>query len=243
MIKELFRDDSYLKDSVTQVIGTSKDGRIACAETVFYPEGGGQPGDRGTLCIAEYKIPIINTVKDPESGLLVHIRAEDSLEVMTGTRVTLRLDWEYRYALMRMHTALHLLCAIIPHGVTGGQIGAEKSRLDFDLSSSDAAMPDKEHIQSALERLIAEDHKVSLHWVDDALLEQKPEMVRTMSVKPPKNASGLLRLVQIGTDENPVDLQPCGGTHVASTAEIGAIRVGQIKNKGARNKRISLHLE
>ena len=241
MTKELFRDDSYLEKCVTRVVGTNQDGMIACAETVFYPEGGGQPGDRGVLCVAEYEIPIVDTTKDPETGIVLHRRAVDSLDVLVGTNCTLKLDWTHRYALMRMHTALHLLCAIIPHGVTGGKIGSEKSRLDFDLSTSDTPLPDKEQLQSELERLIAEDHAVSIHWDDASLLQQNPEKVRTMSVQPPKNASGKLRLVRIGTEDHPIDLQPCGGTHVASTAEVGAIRVGKIENKGARNKRINLH--
>ena len=243
MTKELFRDDSYLKDCTTQVTEITESGGIVCAETVFYPQGGGQAGDQGTLHFADQEITINTTVKDKETGLLVHVPAEDSPLPPVGAEVTLNLDWTHRYPLMQMHTALHLLCAIIPHGVTGGQIGMAKSRLDFDISTSDQPLPDKASIQEALENLIAENHAISLHWVDDALLQQKPEMVRTMSVKPPTNSSGLLRLVQIGAEDNPIDLQPCGGTHVASTAEIGTIRVGKIENKGARNRRVNLHLE
>lgn len=241
MTKELFRDDSYVRSCSAEVTAITEMGGIVLDQTVFYPTGGGQQGDKGTLHSPLGETIIATTVKDRETGVLVHVPAEGSSLPKVGESVTLNLDWQHRYALMRMHTSLHLLCAIIPFGVTGGQITPQKSRLDFDPSTSEAEMPEKEDIQEKLSALIAQNSPISIHWVDDTVLEQKPDMVRTMSVKPPKNASGLLRLVQIGDEDSPVDLQPCGGTHVAATGEIGEIRVGKIENKGARNRRITLH--
>jgi misacylated tRNA(Ala) deacylase len=202
--------------------------------TVFYPTGGGQPGDHGVLRAADGRQVVIADTINDGAGIL-HVPAEGAPALAPGDAVVAEIDWERRYAHMRMHTGLHLLCAVIEGGVTGGSIGAAKSRLDFDLP--DTAL-DKEHIGAELARLIAEDHPVGATWISLAELAANPELVRTMSVQPP-GGSGRVRVLDIAG----VDVQPCGGTHVAATGEIGRVRVGKIENKGKHNRRVNLHLE
>jgi misacylated tRNA(Ala) deacylase len=232
MTKELFREDAYARSCEAQ-IAEVVEGGICLDRTVFYCMGGGQPGDRGRLLLEDGgALEVVDTVKD---GLRIIHRLGDGAAVpAVGAAVIGELDWPRRHRLMRMHSALHLLCAAIARPVTGGQVGEQKSRLDFDLQGEPVA---KDAIAELIERWIAEDHPVSHRWVDAAELEARPELVRTMSVRPPTSA-GRVRLVEI----EGVDLQACGGTHVRSTGEIGAVSVGKIENKGRQNRRISLTL-
>ena len=228
--EELFRTDSYLRECAATIIAVDESG-IVLDRTEFYPSGGGQPGDSGTLVLADGgAIAIADTVKG-DSGI-VHVPAPDQSLPPPGAAVTARLDWERRYRHMRMHSAMHLLCAVVTGDVTGGQIGDGKARLDFNVPGEAL---DKERITAELNRLVREDHPVQPRWIDDAELDQRPELVRTMSVKPP-SGQGKVRLLDI----EGVDLQPCGGTHVARTAEIGAIEVAKIENKGRQNRRVNL---
>jgi misacylated tRNA(Ala) deacylase len=233
----LFRADAYLKSCTAKVIHSGPDG-IRLDRTICYANGGGQPGDTGIVRWNGGEARILDTRKFRAEGVaedISHILGEDSPPPPPGSEVEIVLDWERRHALMRMHTCLHLLSAIFRDApVTGGQVGTEKSRLDFDLSD----VPDKEHITAALNRLIREDHAVGERWITDDELLAQPELVRTMSVKPPMGL-GRVRLLMIGND---IDLQPCGGTHVASTGEIGAVEVLKIESKGRQNRRIVVGL-
>lgn len=230
---ELFREDAYLKECTATVVGVNALGGIVLDRTVFYPTGGGQPGDSGALRLADGRtIRIATTVKGDGEENVVHVPAEGETAPAVGTQVTVAIDWDRRYMHMRMHTALHLMCALVPHGVTGGRIGADKSSLDFDIG--DASL-DKDAISEGLNRLVDEDHAVAARWITEAELDAQPDLVRTMSVQPPRG-SGRVRLLDIPS----VDLQPCGGTHVARTGEIGALTVTKIENKGKRNRRVNI---
>jgi misacylated tRNA(Ala) deacylase len=231
--EELFREDAYLKECSATVVGVNDKGGILLDRSVFYPTGGGQPGDAGVLRLEDGgEIRIATTVKRDGEENVVHVPAEGQTAPSTGAKVTAVIDWDRRHSHMRMHTGLHLLCALVPHGVTGGRIGADKSSLDFDIG--DATL-DKEALTEGLNRLVQEDHAVSARWIDDADLDAQPDLVRTMSVQPPRG-SGKVRLLDIPD----VDLQPCGGTHVAHTGEIGPLRVTKIENKGKRNRRVNI---
>jgi misacylated tRNA(Ala) deacylase len=232
MTRELFREDAYLKTCAANVVASGPEGVVLDA-TVFYPMGGGQPGDTGALVGADgTRLPVIDTRKS-EAGIL-HILAPGVPPPAVGAAVAAEIDWDRRHKHMRMHTCLHLLCAVIPAGVTGGQIGAERSRLDFDPGE---VVFDKTKIETELNRLIAENHTVASRWIDEAELDAQPELVRTMSVKPPRG-SGKVRLLDVAG----VDLQPCGGTHVARTGEIGSVTVEKIESKGKRNRRVVVAL-
>ena len=232
--EELFRQDSYSKSCDATVVEVNERGGIVLDKTVFYYTGGGQPGDSGTLRFDGGEIRIATTVQ--ADGDIVHVPEEGQTLPPVGTAVTAEIDWDRRYKLMKMHTAMHLLCSIVPCGVTGGQVGEDKSRLDFDVGEHTL---DKDALTDELNRLVAEDHALDTFWITDAELDGNPDLVRTMSVQPPRG-SGKVRLVKIG---DAVDLQPCGGTHLAHTGEIGRLRVGKIENKGARNRRVNIHLE
>lgn len=237
MSEALFRDDAYLKDCAATVVGVNERGGMLLDRTVFYAAGGGQPGDSGEIKLADGRtIPIATTVYGEDRADIVHVPAEPGDLPAAGAKVECRLDWPRRYGHMRIHTALHLLSAVLPYPVTGGQVSADTGRLDFDIP--DAGMADKEEIAERLNTLISADHPVSFEWISDSELAAKPELVKTMSVKPPMG-SGRIRLVRIGTD---VDLQPCGGTHVRSTGEIGRIAVTKIEKKGAKNRRVRIAL-
>lgn len=229
MTEELFRSDGYLKECTATV--TAADARGVCVDrTVFYPMGGGQPGDTGVLVRADgTELSVVDTCKDRDTGVHLHIVAPDAALPAIGEAVRLRIDWDRRHRLMRMHSCLHMLCAVIPAPVTGGSVRDGSGRLDFDLPEP----PDKQHIELELNRLIAEDHAMQLRWITDQELDENPDLVRTMSVQPPRG-TGQVRLVHF---EN-VDLQPCGGTHVASTGEIGPVRVAKIEKKGRQNRRV-----
>jgi misacylated tRNA(Ala) deacylase len=232
MTKEIFREDAYAQSCEAQVTGHEHDG-IILNQTVFYPEGGGQPGDSGSITLVDGTRLIVDNTRKPRSGDgIVHVLADPALAPDMGADVTATIDWERRHIHMRMHTCLHLLCSLIDGGVTGGSIGEVKSRLDFDLQDTKL---DKEQITADLNRLIEEDHELSSSWITDQEMTERADLVRTMSVKPPMG-KGTVRLMEIAG----IDLQPCGGTHVKSTAEIGRVRVGKIENKGKHNRRVNV---
>lgn len=232
----LFRDDAYLRETTARVLAAGPEG-VVLDRSVFYPRAGGQPGDTGLLRWAGGEMPVADALKGPEDSVL-HVPAPGATLPEVGAEVTATLDWERRHRLMRMHTSLHLLCSLIPGaGVTGGQIGADKSRLDFDLPDP----PTKESLTERLAALVAADHPVSERWISEAELDANPGLVRTLSVQPPRGA-GRVRLVRIGPEAAPVDLQPCGGTHVRTTGEIGRVEVAKIENKGKANRRVTLVL-
>jgi misacylated tRNA(Ala) deacylase len=232
MTELLFRDDAYLRSSPARVIAADERG-IRLDRTVFYPTGGGQPGDSGVLRLVDGSaITIVDTVKGTGADEVIHVPSPDVALPQPGAEVTAEIDWERRHRLMRMHTCLHLLCAVVPGAVTGGQVSDGRGRLDFDVPGSSL---DKDAIAVGLNRLIVEGHAVAPRWIDDAELAAHPELVRTMSVKPP-SGMGRVRLLEIAG----VDLQPCGGTHVRNTAEIGRVEITKIENKGRQNRRINL---
>ncbi len=231
--EELFRSEPYTRVCTASVVSSDNEG-IVLNRTIFYPEGGGQPGDTGMLEPATpglRDIRIIGTER--REGEIVHLVEPFTARLEPGTQVNLLLDWAPRHRHMRMHTCLHLLCAVVGDAkVTGGSVGTEKGRLDFNLPDNPLT---REEVQVSLDRLIEADLKVTTRWITDEELAAQPDLVRTMSVQPP-SGQGRIRLVEI----EGVDLQPCGGTHVAHTAEIGRIVVGKIESKGTRNRRISL---
>ena len=232
MTERLFLSDPRLGAMRARVLASRPEG-VVLDRTVFYARSGGQPGDVGLLRWGGGEARVADTLKG-EGETILHVLAPESVAPPVGADVAGEIDWERRHRLMRAHTSLHLLSALVREAaVTGGAVGLERSRLDFDLPSP----PEKEAIEAALNALIAADHPVSDEWIDEAALDANPGLVRTLSVKPPRGA-GRIRLVRIGADDPPVDLQPCGGTHVASTAEIGPVRVLKIENKGRQNRRI-----
>ena len=234
MTERLFLDDPALASTTATVTASEPDG-VVLDRTVFYARGGGQPGDRGTLRWSGGETVISDTVKGADEAVQ-HLPEANAALPPVGTVVEAAVDWPRRQAHMRMHTAMHLLCSLIKGAaVTGGAVGADKSRLDFDLPDP----PAKEAIEAGLNALVAADHPVRIEWVDESVLDTDPGLVRTLSVQPPRG-TGRLRLIRIGAGETPVDLQPCGGTHVGRTSEIGAIRVQKIENKGRQNRRIIL---
>lgn len=231
----LFRDDSYLKQCNACVLAINERGGIVLDRTVFYATSGGQPGDSGTITTADgNKIPIATAIyTDAAKSEIAHVPADGaSPPLKPGDTVTAAIDWDKRHARMRMHTALHLLSAALPYAVTGGSVGETESRLDFDIPESGL---DKDAITAKVNEMIAADAAVTIRWITDAELAANPGLVKTMSVKPPMG-TGRVRLIEIEA----LDLQPCGGTHVRATAEIGAVRVTQIEKKGKQNRRVRL---
>lgn len=230
----LFRDDAYLRDTPATVVGLTG-ANIVLDRTVFYATSGGQPGDRGTLITASgAEIPIASAIfTDQAKSEIAHMPAAAAQPTL-GETVTARIDWDLRYARMRMHTALHLLSAVLPYPVTGGSIGETESRLDFDIPEAGL---DKDAIGVKLNEMIAADAEVRYRWITDDELAANPGLIKTMSVKPPMG-TGRVRLVEIVG----LDLQPCGGTHVRRTSEIGAVRVTQIEKKGKQNRRVRIAL-
>jgi misacylated tRNA(Ala) deacylase len=234
MTERLFLDNPTLATTSATVIHAAAGG-IVLDRTVFYARNGGQPGDTGLLRWNGAETAITDTLKGPDD-IILHIPAADATLPPVGTVVEAVLDWQRRHALMRMHTALHLLCSLISGAaVTGGSVGVDTSRLDFDLPVS----PKKATLEQDLNDLITADHPVRIEWVDESVLDSNPGLVRTLSVQPPRG-TGRLRLIHIGTAESLVDLQPCGGTHVSRTGEIGPIQVLKIENKGKQNRRITI---
>jgi misacylated tRNA(Ala) deacylase len=235
MTDEIFREDAYLRSCEAVVTAAGPSGiELDC--TVFYPMGGGQPGDIGTLRRTSGEtVSIVDTRKGAAPGQILHVLAPDAPVPAVGERVVVELDWTRRHRHMRMHTCLHLLCAVVPAGVTGGQVGDARSRLDFDVGE---LVLDKAAIETKLNELIAANHPANPRWISDEELAATPDLVRTMSVKPP-TGQGKVRLLDIGPG---VDLQPCGGTHVKATGEIGRVVVEKIENKGKRNRRVVVAL-
>ena len=231
MIDELFREDAYLQSSTAKVIAVTARGGIVLDRTVFYPTAGGQPGDSGALqCADGGSLTIATTVYDADKITIVHVPAGGQSLPATGDTVKASIDWARRLKLMRTHTGLHLLCSLVKFPVTGGQIGEGEGRLDFDIPE---ASIDKDGLTAQLNALIAGNHAVSHRWISDGEMAARPELIRTMSVKPP-TGRGRVRLVEIAG----IDLQPCGGTHVRATGEIGRATVTKIEKKGAINRRI-----
>jgi misacylated tRNA(Ala) deacylase len=229
----LFRDDAYLSTAEAKVVGINERGGIVLDRTIFYATGGGQPGDTGTLEREDGSmIKIATSVYDDSKSEIVHVPAEGSALPSPGETLVQHIDWATRHRHMRIHTGLHLLTVALPFPVSGGRIGADEGHLDFDI---DGAVPAKEAIEETLNALAAADHAVSTEWISDAELLANPGLVKTMSVMPPMG-SGRVRLVRIGD----IDLQPCGGTHVQTTGEIGALVVAKIENKGKQNRRVRI---
>ena len=234
--RERFREDAYCRECEASVTAADEQGiQLDC--TVFYPNGGGQPGDRGVLVLADGReIVIADTRKGADPGVIVHVPEDGPAAAdLVGQVVTARIDWTRRHRMMRVHTLLHLLGAVVGAGVTGGSIRDDGSgRLDFDLPDPSL---DKESITEDLNRLVRGDHPVAPRWVDERELDENPELVRTMSVAPPRG-QGRVRLLEI----EGVDLQACGGTHVARTGEIGQVEVRKIEKKGKHNRRVNVRL-
>jgi misacylated tRNA(Ala) deacylase len=233
----LFREDSYLTDCTARVVAVTDQGGIVLDRTVFYAASGGQPGDIGAFTLADgTRLPIATAVyTDTAKTEIAHVPADGAPTFKPGDAVMAAIDWDKRYARMRVHTALHLLSAALPYAVTGGSIGDGEGRLDFDIP--DAGI-DKDVVTARINEMIATDAAVSSRWISDAELEANPGLVKTMSVKPPMG-TGHVRLIEIAG----LDLQPCGGTHVRRVAEIGAVRVTQIEKKGKQNRRVRLVVE
>lgn len=233
----LFRADAYLTQADCVVTDHTPEGGIVVDRTAFYPTGGGQPGDSGRIDWAGGRLAIATAVK-VEGGQVALVPAEPAAMPPIGAALVQTIDWDRRHRHMRVHTALHLLSVVLPFAVTGGQIGAERGRLDFDMAEPPQDMA---AVEAALNRLIDADLPVTDDWISDADLLANPGLIKTMSVKPPMG-QGRVRLVRIGTPANQIDLQPCGGTHVARTAEIGRIALGRVENKGRQNRRVSVQI-
>ena len=236
MTELLFRDDAYLKLATASVVSISENGGIVFDKSVFYPTSGGQSGDTGEISWSTKNFcGIVNTIKSND-GFPMLIASQDSKLPKVGTVCNQILNWERRYRHMRMHTALHLLSVVIPLPVTGGQITSEKGRLDFDMPD---APENKEKLEHQLNDLISQNYEVTTTWISDEELLSNPTLVKTMSVKPP-TGTGRVRLVKIGDENRTIDLQPCGGTHVRKTSEIGPLIFGKIEKKGRQNRRVSI---
>lgn len=238
MTTALFRDDAYLQDAQGVVSAHTPEGGIVLDATVFYPTGGGQPGDSGRIEWAGGALNIATAIKGDDEAVIL-VPAEPAPLPPVGTQLVQRLDWVRRHRHMRVHTALHLLSVVISLPVTGGSISSEKGRLDFAM---DEPPEDKQALEDALNALIEQDLPVSDTWITDQELMDDPSIVKTMSVMPPMG-QGHVRLVRIGEAHAQVDLQPCGGTHVARTSEIGRIRFGKVEKKGRMNRRVTIHLD
>ncbi|KPQ06438.1 MAG: Ala-tRNA(Pro) hydrolase [Rhodobacteraceae bacterium HLUCCA12] len=237
MTAPLFRTDPYARSCTAQVCGLTETGAVLVDRAVFYPAGGGQPGDSGVIAWPGGRAAVIDTVKAGDAIALV--LEPGASPPAPGTAITQTLDWQRRHRHMRMHTALHLLSVVLPLPVTGGAIGADKGRLDFDMPEAPA---DRDGLEAALNGLVARDLPVSESWITDAELDANPGLVKTMSAQPPRG-QGRVRLIAIGEGDERVDLQPCGGTHVARTGEIGALRLGKIEKKGRQNRRVTIWLD
>jgi misacylated tRNA(Ala) deacylase len=234
MTEYVFRSDSYLKSLKATIASVAEDGGIELDHTIFYATSGGQPNDTGRMRADDGRIVPITNVVHPEGDKtrIVHVPAESAPALKPGDAVSLEIDWDRRYRLMRMHTALHLLSVLFPFPVTGGSVGEDKGRLDFDMPE----VPDNlAELEARLNAMVAGHHTVSAEWITDAEMAANPGLIKTMKVKPPMG-QGRVRLIRIGD----VDLQPCGGTHVANTSEIGLLKLGKIEKKGAQNRRVAL---
>ena len=231
-MSKLFEENAYLKEFKAKIININiEEKTIELDNTAFYARSGGQPGDIGQIITENQNIEVEDTIK--KDNKIIHIiNKTENLD--KGIEIIGKINWEKRYKHMKMHSALHLMCSVIPLGVTGGQIGYEKSRLDFNDPEKEI---NKEEIEEKINSLVKDDYEITSEIIDSKILDEQPELVRTMSVKPPQ-IDGKIRLIRIGN----VDLQPCGGTHVKSTAEIGSIKIGKIENKGRMNRRVNILL-
>ena len=231
-MSKLFEENAYLKEFKAKIININiEEKTIELDNTAFYARSGGQPGDIGQIIAENQNIEVEDTIK--KDNKIIHIiNKTENLD--KGIEIIGKINWEKRYKHMKMHSALHLMCSVIPLGVTGGQIGYEKSRLDFNDPEKEI---NKEEIEEKINSLVKDDYEITSEIIDSKILDEQPELVRTMSVKPPQ-IDGKIRLIKIGN----VDLQPCGGTHVKSTAEIGSIKIGKIENKGRMNRRVNILL-
>ncbi|MBL4756544.1 MAG: alanyl-tRNA editing protein [Rhizobiales bacterium] len=238
MTIKLFVDDAYLKTCDAEIIAVNERGGIILDQTIFYATGGGQPGDSGWLTTPSgERIEIATSVYDEDRQTIIHVpTAPIDGKLTVGDRIKCEIDWDIRHPRMRIHTALHLLSAILPYPVTGGSVSDGTGRLDFDIQ--DASLADKEELTTKLMTLVSADHQLSTEWITDEELDANPELVKTMSVQPPRG-SGRIRLLRIGDN---VDLQPCGGTHVRSTGEIGPVLIKKIEKKGRQNRRVRIAL-
>ena len=231
-MSKLFEDNAYLKEFKAKIISINLEEKtIELDNTAFYARSGGQPGDIGEIIAENQNIEVEDTIKK-NNKIINIINKPENLD--KGTEIIGKINWEKRYKHMKMHSALHLMCSVIPLGVTGGQIGYEKSRLDFNDPEKEI---NKEEIEEKINSLVKDDYEITSEIIDSKILDAQPKLVRTMSVKPPQ-IDGKIRLIKIGN----VDLQPCGGTHVKSTAEIGSIKIGKIENKGRMNRRVNILL-
>ena len=227
---EIFRDDPYKKECEAKILDFG-DNWIILDQTVFYAEGGGQLGDTGLIKAGQQEIQIENTIK--ENDLIKHI-FNSKFDFEIGDNVTCIIDWDRRYKLMKMHTSLHLLCSLINAKVTGGSVGDGKGRLDFNLDFK----PNKDELKDNLNDLIQGNHDITISWISTQELDKNPNLVKTMSVLPPRT-NGSIRMVRIGDN---IDYQPCGGTHVKNTSEIGLVEINKVENKGKLNKRVAISL-
>jgi misacylated tRNA(Ala) deacylase len=234
MTEFAFRSDSYLKTLDAQVTEVTPEGGIVLDRTIFYAASGGQPGDTGTLTRGDNGIAITATIHpEGDKARIVHVPASGAPALAPGDTVAAAIDWERRYKLMRMHTALHLLSVVFPFPVTGGSAGEDKGRLDFDMPE---VPDDLARLEARLNELAAGNHPVTDEWITDEEMAANASLIKTMKVRPPMG-QGRVRLIRIGE----IDLQPCGGTHVRNTSEIGPLRLGKIEKKGAINRRVALH--
>ena len=234
----LYLRDAYLRSATGRVMAHTPEGGIVLDQSVFYPTSGGQPGDSGHIAWDGMHMPVASAAKAEGGKIALVPGAAQSLPPI-GAQVDQHIDWDRRYAHMRVHTALHLLSVVVPLPVTGGSISIGKGRLDFDMPDAEI---DKDTLAAQLNEMAQRDLAVSEDWITDAELDAQPELVKTMSVAPPRGA-GRVRLVRIGAGDTQVDLQPCGGTHVKTTAEIGTMRIGKTEKKGRQNRRIYLHID
>lgn len=233
MTEFIFREDSYVRSLPTLVTAITPEGGIVLDRTIFYATSGGQPGDTGRLERADGSFIALGSAIHPDGDktAIVHLPAEGQPALRAGDEVIAHLDWERRHKLMRMHTALHLVTVVLPYPITGAAVGEDKGRVDFNLPD----VPDAGEIERKLNDLVDAALPVSAEWITDAELEANPGLIKSMNVKPPMG-QGRVRLIRIGD----VDLQPCGGTHVKNTSEIGRLRLGKIEKKGAINRRVTV---
>ena len=236
MTTPLFREDAYLSTVEATVTGLRADGGILLDRTIFYATSGGQPGDTGHFERADGAlVKIAATLTGETKDEIVHMPAEGEPPPQIGEPLVLHIDWKRRYRLMRMHTACHILSVVLPFPITGAAVGEEESRVDFDLSD---ASPDKAEVTEKMMAIVAANHPVFTRWITDAELDANPGLIKSANVRPPRG-SGHIRLVCIGEDGS-VDTQPCGGTHVSETQEVGEIHIGKIEKKGKENRRFRI---
>jgi len=239
MTRAVFHEDSY-RTELRSVVKAAGDDWVELDQTIFYPEGGGQPGDYGALSSSAGTVRVVDTIKGETQGVVRHILASSEPDLpkhhfQVGDELLASIDWERRYKLMRMHTCMHLLGSLIPVPVTGGQVGLEKSRLDFNLGDH---LLDKEDLTLRMNTLVAESHELHTGSITESQLDENPGLVRTMSVQPPRGV-GDIRMIRV----QDVDYQPCGGTHVRNTSEVGKVLIRKIENKGKQNRRVHIVLE